>query len=134
MSPRPIELEALHCTIRIERPTGGVVVVTVEGVDVGELGEAPFEALEPLLEGPAAIDLFIDARNTKGASVEVSGAWALWFMRRRERLRSVNMLTRSRQVAVSAEFARRFAGLGERMRITTDGSAFDWALSFAVLR
>lgn len=124
--------EAPHCTMQIERPAPNIVVVTIDGIDVGELGDWPFETLTEDLQTERAIDLFIDARNTRGASMGVSSAWAVWLLRHRDALRSVNMVTGSRLVQMTAELVRRFAGLEGRMRITNDASAFDWALDFAV--
>ena len=52
------------------------------------------------------VQLFIDARAVKGASIDVSNDWALWLRANRAR----------------------FAELGEVMRIYSDASAFDAAL------
>jgi len=41
--------EGMHCTILVQRRAPGVLVLVIEGMDVSELGEAPFRALE----GPA---------------------------------------------------------------------------------
>jgi len=49
-----------------------VILITIEGTDVGELGEAPFHTLMPLLETGGSVELFIDARNARGPSIDVS--------------------------------------------------------------
>ncbi len=77
--------EGLHCTLLIQRRAPGVIVIVIKGVDVGELGDAPFRALDG----------------------DVAGA-------------------------LTADFVRRFAELGDLMRIYTDGAAFDGALSNAI--
>ena len=116
--------------MEIASPAPQVAIVTIRGRDVGELGDAPFHGLEPLVS--EGLRLFIDARATRGASVEVSGDWALWLHKHRDALREVTMLTGSRFVHVTADFVRRFAELGELMRITTDPAAFDEALAEAL--
>lgn len=132
MSPvrRTVRLEGTHATMEIERIGPVAVVIRIEGTDVGELGHEPFRELELALEaGP--VELFIDARGTRGASIDVSSGWALWLRKHRERLRQVTMLSGSRFVELTAEQVRRFAELGEAMHVTTDAVAFDAALDAA---
>jgi hypothetical protein len=115
----------------LRAPAHGVVLVTIDGRDVGELGDAPFRALaQTLAESP--LDLFIDARNTTGASVNVSAEWSQWLQQHRAELRSIHMLTGSKFIQLTADFVRRFAQLGERMRIYTDAASFEQALTSAV--
>ena len=121
------KFEAIHSTLTIRRTAPGVVVVTITGRDVGELGDAPFQELQKDIT-KGVVDLFIDARATTGASVAVSHEWAQWLQRHRARLRSIHMLTGSKFVQLTADFVRRFAGLGDVMRIYTAGDAFEEAL------
>lgn len=131
-APTPIRLEGVHCTMSIEGPAPGVVLLTIEGTDVGDLGAAPFEALEPLLAGDRPVELFIDARGARGVTIDVSNEWALWLSRQRQRLLHVSMLSASRFVQLTADFVRRFADLGERMRLYTEPAVFEGALSNAL--
>jgi hypothetical protein len=133
MSESMRSFEGRHSTLVIARPVGSVVTVTISGRDAGEHGEGPLRALdEELLSGPFA--LFIDARATSGASVDVSNIWAQWLRTRRDQLDQIHMLTGSRFVQLTADFVRRFAELGDAMRIYTDGTAFDDALQAATIR
>lgn len=125
-------LEGIHCTMVIKVPAPAVVVISIEGTDVGELGEAPFHALAPLFGAGTRIELFIDARNARGPSVDVSSEWARWLLAHRPRLLHVSMLTGSRFVQLSAALVRSFADLGETMRVYTDDRVFEGALSNAV--
>jgi hypothetical protein len=125
--------EGHHSTITLDRPVGHIVVLTITGRDAGEHGDGPLRALdEELTRGPFA--LFIDARATLGASVDVSNIWAQWLRTRRDRLDQIHMLTGSKFVQLTADFVRRFAELGDAMRIYTDGAAFDQALASATRR
>jgi hypothetical protein len=124
--------EGVHCTIAIRRPARDVVVIAISGTDIGELGDAPFRALVGDVAGDRPIELFIDARATRGASIDVSSEWAAWLGRHRQRFRHVSMLTGSRFIRLTADFVRNFAELGELMRIYTDPATFDGALSNAV--
>jgi len=78
------------------------------------------------------VELFIDARDVRGASIEVSGEWALWLGRHHPQLRRVTMLTKSRFIQVTAEFVRRFSDLEGTMRICTEAEVFDRALADAL--
>jgi len=131
MSPRTFE--GRHSTITFARPVPHVVVMTISGRDGGEHGDGPQRALDDLLrDGPYG--LFIDARATLGASVDVSNVWAQWLRARRDSLHAIHMLTGSRFVQLTADFVRRFAELGDAMRIYTDGDAFDEAMRTATQR
>ncbi len=124
--------EGIHCAITVGEPAPGVVLVTIEGTDIGELGTAPFAALDPLVALDRRVELFIDAGTARGASIDVSSGWSRWLGSHRDRLRHVSMLTGSRYVQVTAAFVARFADLGERMRLYTDRATFEGALSNAV--
>lgn len=129
MSVPEIRYDGVHCAIAIERPAPGVLVLRIFGTDVGEFGDAPMQGLERALAGAAPVRLFIDARDTQGASIEVSGEWARWLGAHRKELRGIDMLTGSRYVEITAEFVRRFAALEGVMRVYTDAKAFDAELA-----
>lgn len=119
--------EGVYSTIAIARPVHHAVVVTITGRDGGEHGTAPLAALdEELRAGP--FSLFVDARATRGASVDVSNVWAQWLRKHRDELHRIHMLTGTKFVQLTADFVRRFADLGDTMLIYTDGGAFDEAL------
>jgi hypothetical protein len=126
--------EGVHCRLGVERPAPGVVVVTLAGCDVGEFGDVPMQELEKDLHQRRLIELFIDARAVKLASVDVSGEWAQWLGKHRGRFRHISMLTGCRFIQVTATFVRRFAQLGEVMRIYTEAAAFDEALAQSIIQ
>jgi hypothetical protein len=129
----PVVFEGVHATFTITRPAPTVVVMTISGRDAGEHGDGPMRALaDELARGPFA--LFIDARRTSGASIDVSNVWASWLRKHRDQLHRIHMLTGTRFVQLTADFVRRFAELGDTMRIYTDGAAFDDALKAALQR
>jgi len=131
-TPRQTRYDGVHCTFVIERVPGDVVVVRISGTDIGELADAPMIALNNEVSAGGPVDLFIDARDVRGASIEVSGEWASWLSSHKESLRAVTMLTGSRFVQITAEFVRRFANLEGVMRICTESTVFDRALSDAM--
>jgi len=106
-----------------------VVIVKISGTDIGEFGEEPMLELKKCLLEMDPIHLFIDARDVRGASIEVSGEWAAWLRDHKAHLQKISMLTGSRFIEVTAEFVRRFADLEGIMRIYTEPAAFDMALA-----
>ena len=131
-TPGQVRYDGVHCNFAIERLPNAVVVLRISGTDVGEFGDAPMKALDDWMSGSGPVDFFVDARDVRGASIEVSGDWAAWMSAHRQSLKSVTMLTGSRFVQVTAEFVRRFASLEGIMRICTEPSVFDRALADAV--
>jgi hypothetical protein len=137
-----VRFKTKHCELTIKRPAPALIEVKLSGHDVGELGEAPFVELArdfTLAASPAPAsgnlrELFIDARDAQGASIEVSGAWASWLREHKAQLARVHLVSGSRFIQLSADFVRKFAELGETMRIYTDQAAFDEELSIAVDR
>jgi len=128
MPSRERRYDGVHCTLVIEQPSASVIVLRIRGSDVGEFGEAPMHVLDEWLDGSGVIDFFVDAREVRGASVDVSAEWARWLSRNKSRRHAVTMLTGSRFIQVTAEFVRRFADLEGLMRICTEPAVFDAAL------
>jgi hypothetical protein len=125
------------CELTIARPAPDVLSLTLSGHDIGELGDAPFHELAADFapdSGRRARELFIDARAGQGASMDVSGRWARWLREHKAELRVIHFLTGSRFIQLSADFVRKFAELGESMRIYTEAAAFDAELASAVDR
>jgi hypothetical protein len=127
-----IEYEGVHCSLTISRPAPGVAVVVLSGSDVGEFGDLPMRELQKDLASFNTIELFIDARAVRGASIEVSGEWALWMRAHRTSFKRINMLTGSRYIQITAAFVRRFAGLADLMNVFTEHVAFDESLAGSV--
>ena len=132
--PWEIRCDGIHCNLAIEQMAPTIVVLRISGTDIGEFGNAPMLALTDCLERGDDIHLFVDARDVRGASIEVSGEWAQWLCAHKARLRGVRMLTGSRFVQVTADFVRRFAELEGIMTVDTEPAAFDAALAESVER
>jgi hypothetical protein len=114
-----------ECRVVISPIHSTRVLVVLEGRDRGGLGREPFNALETHLSGAESVDLYFDLERAGGASLDVSGSWALWLRANRVRLRRVGMLTGSSFVALSARTVERFAGLGSKARIYADRASFE---------
>jgi hypothetical protein len=126
-----VHFDGIHCNLAIEKRSNGVVFMKISGTDVGEFGDAPTKALDTFTKDSSALHLFIDARDVRGASIEVSAEWARWLNRHKSALESVTMLTGSRFIQITAEFVRRFASLEDSMRICRDPTVFEQTLADA---
>jgi hypothetical protein len=127
-----VRYEGISAGLAIERPAMGVVVLRLTGWDTGEFGDAPMKELTKDFSNNLPLQLFIDARGVKGATIDVSNDWALWLRANRARFAHISMLTGSPFVQLTAKFVQRFADLGEIMRIYADAKAFDAALQEAI--
>lgn len=127
-----MQYEGIYCALSVEHVAPGVMLLLITGHDVGEFGDAPMKQLEAYMSPFQWTELFIDARHTKGASVEVSNDWAQWLGAHRTHFKHISMLTGSRFIRITADFVRSFADLGDLMRIYTDGTAFDEALAASI--
>ena len=111
-----------------------MIVLRLAGWDTGEFGDAAMKEIARDFAAGTPLQLFIDARAVKGATIDVSNDWALWLRANRSRFAHVSMLTGSPFVQLTAKFVQRFADLGEVMRIYADPSAFDAALQASSAR
>ncbi len=127
-----VEHEGVHFGLMINRPAPAIAVIVLSGTDVGEFADFAMRELAKDLDRFGSIELFIDARAVRSASIEVSSTWALWMSAHRKQFAQISMLTGSRYIQITANFVRRFAGLVDRMRIFTDHLAFDESLLLAV--
>jgi hypothetical protein len=134
-TPRVTEItwEAPHSTLRLRRPAPGIVKLEISGTDIGEHGSGPFEELAKDVQ-TAPFTLFVDAKSSRGVTIEVSSDWCRWLTRNRQALSAVHMLTGSPFVHVTATFVRNFAELGDLMRIYTDPIEFERALANTLRR
>jgi len=130
-SPGILEFEGVHCRLLIKKLPNAVLLIRISGTDTGEFGDAPMHALNQWLADDGPVKLFIDARDVRGASIDVSSEWAAWLNNHKDSLIDVTMLTGSRLIRITADFVRRYAGLDGLMWICTEAAVFDLALSQA---
>jgi hypothetical protein len=78
-----VRFSDINCTITVSRPHQAVVLVTFEGRDTGVHGDGPFAEIAKGMSPAQPIELFIDARSGRSASLDVSSDWARWLARNR---------------------------------------------------
>lgn len=131
---KSVSFEGAHFAVELEQLSETLIVMRLRGTDTGELLDAAIKVLDEWLVGVNAVEFFIDARNVRGATIDVSSEWAAWFTENRSHFKTITMLTGSKFIQITAEFVRRFAGLNGMMWVCTEPKVFDLALEQAQRR
>lgn len=131
---KSVSFEGAHFAVVLEQLSESLIVMRLSGTDTGELLDAPIRQLDEWLVGLKAVEFFIDARDVRGASIDVSSGWAAWLTANRAQFKTITMLTGTKFIQITAEFVRRFAGLNGIMWVCTDPKVFDLALEQAQRR
>jgi hypothetical protein len=129
VNPFEIRFDGIRCHIAIRKVLTSVVVLKISGTDVGEFGAAPMLELDRILALSQPTQLFIDAREVRGASIDVSSDWAKWLAAQKGHLQTIHILTGSRFIQITADFVRRFADLQGIMNVHTEPAVFDAELA-----
>lgn len=119
------------CQVSIAKLREHRVLIVLEGTDRGSLGREPFQELEQSLASGGPFELFFDLRAARGATLDVSGSWAVWLRANQKRLRRVSMLTARPIVGLSAKTVARFSQLGDRAKLYSNAAEFERALGSA---
>ena len=112
------------CTFTFERPAPGVMVVTIQGFDKGELGDGPLREIATGFGLGGPLELFIDASQASGAVPDVSNAWTRFFAERRKDLKSVHVLVGSKVVQLTVAIAQHLSNTGSLVQLYSDASIF----------
>lgn len=120
-----VRLTADDAAIVFVRPRPGVLVVTIEGYDKGQFGTAPFDEIHSALRVAAPLELFVDARNTVGATVRVSQDWTSFLSRHRRELRHVHVLVGSKVVELTVAIAQHLSRTGNLIQIYSAPAIFE---------
>lgn len=101
-----------------------VLHVIIEGMDRGELGDAPLREIARHFSPGRSLELEVDASGAQGATEPVADAWTRWFRTNRERLGRVTILVAAEHLHQTIELSRLLSGTGELIRIVTDRAHF----------
>ena len=113
------------------RPRPDVLVVTITGYDKGQLGTAPLDEIGSILRIAAPLQLFVDARNSVGATVRVSEDWTRFLTRHQADLTRVHVLVGSKMVELTVAIARHLSRTDRLIQIYSDPATFEKQLENA---
>ena len=117
------------CTFTFERVASGKLLITIAGHDRGQFGSTTIDEIVTAIQREGNLELFIDARETKGVSVAVSEAWTRFFSVNRESLQRVHMLPGSEYVQLTVSIVRHLSGTGSLIRTHSNFEDFLQALN-----
>src|SRR3954471_8997363 len=102
----------------------GVMVVTIRGLDKGELGDAPLKETSSHFGLGRPLELFIDASQAVGAVKEVSDAWTRFFAERQKDLKRVHVLVGSKVMQLTIAIAQHLSRTGSLVQLYSDPEIF----------
>ena len=119
-----LRLAAGKGSFTYERLQPGVLLVTVEGMDMGQFGTAALDEirLEMLRQRP--VELFVDAQAAVAVSVDVSREWTQFFSLNREHLKRVSVLAGSKAIELTIAIAQHLSQTGNLIQIYSDRELF----------
>jgi hypothetical protein len=123
-----IRLKTDGCCYTIVRLRPGVLLLRIEGKELGELGRAPLGevAAEAALHPP--LRLFIDLSRLTSISDAVSDDCTAWFRANRASIRKLDALPGSILVQLTVAVSQVLSHTGDMMRIHNDRDRFESAI------
>ncbi len=106
------------------RSSPGILEVSIEGMDDGQLGAAPLDEIARALVRDRPLELFIDASRASMPAVSVSRAWTRFFSLNQRDLRRVSVLVSSKSVELTVAIAQHLSQTGRLIQIYSDDELF----------
>ena len=119
-----IEVTAGNCRFLLERIRPGAMLVTVDGMDLGQFGEAVLDEFRLEMMRAGRLALFVNALGALDVSVEVRRQWSAFIGEQRDRLAGVHVLVGSKYVQLVVGIAQHLSGTGNLIQIHSDANLF----------
>lgn len=120
-----VQLLCSGCTFVYRRPRWGVLIVTINGHDVGQFGTAPLDEIVAAMHRERPLELYIDAREAFGADPSISEDWTRFFITNRSNLRQVHILVGSKFIYLTVAIAQHRSHTDDLIQVYTDPAAFE---------
>jgi hypothetical protein len=124
-----VEITSGKCTFVFDRIRPGLLLVTISGMDKGQFGSTVLDEIRFELVRHSPLELFIDAKNAIGATVDVSQEWTRFFSRNRTQLSRVSILVGSEIVELTVAIAQHLSRTGKLIQIYSDPDIFQEGLA-----
>ena len=135
LSDGSVWLRAGPCSFHYERLKPGIVLMTIQGNDVGQFGPATVdEVAAEFSRVTQPLRLFVDTRGATGPARQVMETWTEWFAANRARLEDVVILVspESQLLHLTVSIARHLSRTGGLIRICGDLNEFQSAIRSTV--
>ncbi len=116
------------CSFAYERQRPGKLIVTVNGTDRGQFGSSTIDEILLAMQREGPIELYVDTRQARSISVDVSDDWTRFFMLNRAMLRRVHVLVVSEFIQLTISIAKHLSGTGDLIRIHSSEQGFKAAM------
>ena len=128
-----VTLKDDRCTFTF-RSSPGVLDIRIEGVDRGQLGNAPLDEIARALVRDRPLELFVDATRASMPTVEVSRDWTRFFSLNQKDLKRVSVLVSSKSVELTIAIAQHLSQTGKLIQIYSDEEIYEARKAQAVKR
>lgn len=122
-----IRLRAERCSFLFERLRPGVLLITIDGDDVGQFGTAPLDEIEHEFgRFNAPVQVFVDARRALGPSTAVMETWTAWLARNKDKLQKLDVciLEESKLLHLTVSIAKHLSRTGSLIGIFSNLDEF----------
>lgn len=119
-----VRISCAGCSFVYSRLRPGALLVTITGNDTGQFGTATLDEIRMEMLRQRPIELFVDASDAVGASVNVSKEWTQFFSLNREHLKRVSILAGSKVVHLTVSIAQHLSQTGNLIQIYSDADLF----------
>lgn len=120
-------LEGKRGTMIVSRLGPGFALITVKGYDDGELLERLYQILDQEIDAAGGGATFIDSRLQTGTSPDARDASARWAKKKGDKLRSSNLLFKSKVFELVVAVAN--LAVGGNTKAFSDVDAFEQAIA-----
>ena len=127
---RTVLLSADGCSFTYRRLKPGVLLMVIDGDDLGQFGTATQDEVNAEYERFGTVSLFVDTRAAQGPATEVMEAWTAFFSANRKKFKRVAVLSlpESKLLHLTVKIVQHLSGVGGLFQIVGDAETFEAAI------
>jgi hypothetical protein len=126
-----VRLTADRCSFLFENLRPGVLLITIEGDDVGQFGHAPLDEIaQEFGRFKAPVHVFVDAQRALGPSTSVMETWTAWLAANKDQLQKLEVFIpdESKLLHLTVSIARHLSRTGNLIGICSTSDEFTAAI------
>ena len=122
-----VRLTSDQCTFLFEHPQPGVLLITIDGDDTGQFGNAALDEIaQEFSRFNAPVHVFVDARGAIGPSTGVMEKWTAWLAANKHKLTKLDVLVpeKSKLLHLTVSIAKHLSRTGDLIGIHSELEEF----------
>jgi hypothetical protein len=129
-----VRLSAGGCAFTYRRLKPGILLMSIDGDDVGQFGTATIDEVNAEFDRFGVVTLFVDTQNAAGPSTSVMQAWTAYFSANRKKLKRVAIMVPpdSKLLHLTVSIVQHLSGMGGLLQIYGDTAKFHAAIQQTV--